>query len=191
VTDSNAAGANGKGRARTGDHNRWIEPIRRARVASLRFVRRSIGRLGAVAPGIRLPGELLRLSIEPSLSDPRFRVIRASVCGQWVEQAARSDRRLQPNSLTIDHWEIDFGDGTPPNVSTNVNGLTVSHRYEPGFFVVKVTAAGSGQGRVLASIPSVGIVGEGLEFITFTCSAVRTVLVSHSVLADTSPRSPR
>jgi hypothetical protein len=155
--------------------NHWIaKALRRALSAAL-------VRLTPTPTPVLLPMQGLNLLIDCDPTDRHLCVIRAALIDDWKEQAKFFDATLNVNSLAVDEWTIDFGDGCPPSLGVLTRGaglLAVTHRYQPGYYVVTATCKVAGQDRALFEIPQVGLVGEGEDPVCFWYRGAATVLVA-------------
>ena len=139
---------------------------------------RALGWIGPDPTFLELPAHVLRVSVGRNGGDAVE--VTTAVTTDWKERAVAFNPSLLPQSLVVDEWDIDFGDGnrlTRQVTAGMPDDLSLSHEYQPGFYLVTVTAKGSGHVLVIIDLPHAGVLGEGWSPIAWSCRIVATVLV--------------
>jgi hypothetical protein len=140
----------------------------------------ALGWIGLSPTFLPLPAHVLRVSVGRHGGDVESVEVMGAVTTDWKDQAAALYPSLVSESLAVDEWEIDFGDGSrlTRQVSAGMpENISLSHVYEPGFYLMTVTVKGSGHVRVMIDISHAGVLGEGWSPIAFNCRVAATVLV--------------
>jgi hypothetical protein len=151
---------------------------------ALSVLRRTLtGVSGSIWPDstmLTLPTHLMRVSVERTLGDANAVAVRLAMTTDWRAQAAVIDPRLMSESLVVEQWEVDFGDGsrlTQEGSAEMPENVSVPHQYQSGFYLVTVTARGFGQERVWIDIPYTTLLAEGSVRVEFSCRVMATILI--------------